>query len=536
MISVSKDDIFTWVELLRGRHTQDRCMAANALAILNAEAHQAIPALIELMADTGNHRASLAALLALYSFGPAAEAALPPLLQALRHPQERHRMAAALALSKVAPATPTAIKALAVALNRDPSAKVRCAAALAFAGMLSSDPVALEALAHAERDVDKNVAVIATITRSYLSLPPHEAIPAILRAARKKQLPRRLFGHYCAAGLKTLRFYDTSFLSDFDLLYPQIADVLRSSRETAHAELFGRVAPFPIVPPRLSVLYFLNAPVEASDGDEEFLREALCHDDPVIQAVALHWAVNIVEQGGLPRHAVIHHFLRTGFKYDHLLLSVSAHTVLRHIDDDPEEPEYCAFRHEAFRGMYAPDINVKERTNCFLREPYFRGHVRQLVLNNLHSKSEVFRRDPAEYQLGLVTGLLYDELAKDRRLVSPDDYFLLSSRLANRLTWRLEDYYRDFYGMRRHSKTRYLDEEVDDWLSSRDRDPREVLEVAEEITTVRAMLDEQEWLVVYARFIERVPCEEIAFRHGLPTKLVYRITERVMKRLRRRFG
>jgi RNA polymerase sigma factor (sigma-70 family) len=139
---------------------------------------------------------------------------------------------------------------------------------------------------------------------------------------------------------------------------------------------------------------------------------------------------------------------------------------------------------------------------------------------------------------------LFEELARNRKLVKPSDYLKLASALASRLTSRLRDSYRRFYGFRREAATIYLPDECDDLLGARAAlDPARLLEAEEEqrlteeaADNLISMLDDLESLVIRARFIDEMPCDEIATLVGLPVARVYRIIERVVKRHRHRPG
>jgi HEAT repeat protein len=149
----------TNVQRLQFGDAVDRSHAAKALGELGASAAPAASHLVQALRDPDPF-VTRAATDALCRIGVAAT---PPLLRALEGGDARWRHHAAVALSRIGPTDPVAVKALIKSLKVDPSAEVRRRAALALdKGGKPGDGV-LTALIGALKDCDSTVRISAAV-------------------------------------------------------------------------------------------------------------------------------------------------------------------------------------------------------------------------------------------------------------------------------------------------------------------------------------------------------------------------------------
>lgn len=538
-------DISALIEQLRREDPSERCQAACALAFFGPDARGAIPPLIE-MAGADEKTSAETAALALYAVGQDAAAAVPVLAETvLARRGARRRVAAILALVKVGPSSALAADALVRAVSGDRNHRVRFAAALALGVGWGDVPGAVQALAETRADGDEDVRVVATVAHACATLPAEKAVRTAIRAARRRQVRPRLFGPFCAAAFKILRLTAADFLPDAARMVGQIRDLLAFALEAVHFECFGNcVETHPdIAPrPRVSPTYLFLARHPVDPVNLEFLREAIRHPDPVTQAGAHFYAACVCQDNPWVVGAIRADVLVTGLGQDHLLTNESTGFCLKHVDAEPDPAlaEAATFRHDAFYAMYSPALSLEQRAATFVEDPFFLREVRGRAVEDLRRAGGVFRNDPPLEQLDLVCTLLFEELARTRKLIKPEDYLALPARLRQDLSWRLRDYYRDFYGLRRKTRTTYLGDDGSGLpADARTWDPGRELE-AEEMTlrcrddanAILLQLDDLESLVIRARFMENKPAREIATLVGLPVHDVYQIVERVKKRLR----
>ena len=135
------------IEALKSGDPQQRANAADALETLGPAAVEAIPALIETLADTYEP----AALNAAYALAAIGSEAIAPVVRAMRSSPARASLMACYALSAMsAEAAPALLNVLA----SDAEPRVRAQAAFALGEIPSVEPQVLEGLAAALRDVD----------------------------------------------------------------------------------------------------------------------------------------------------------------------------------------------------------------------------------------------------------------------------------------------------------------------------------------------------------------------------------------------
>ncbi len=106
-----------WVKALHHDDPEVRSQASHALGRMGADAADAVPALAEVLLEDPSRGARIEAALALTKMAPASKAAVPALAQALEDPEPFVRMNAALALMKLRTEARPAIPALLEALK-----------------------------------------------------------------------------------------------------------------------------------------------------------------------------------------------------------------------------------------------------------------------------------------------------------------------------------------------------------------------------------------------------------------------------------
>jgi HEAT repeat protein len=108
-----------WVNALRSPDAEARRQAAHALGAIGAEAGETVPALSPLLVEDPDRTVRIEAALALSKMAPASRAAVPELGQALADEEPFVRMNAALALLRLRAEARPAVPALIRALNDD---------------------------------------------------------------------------------------------------------------------------------------------------------------------------------------------------------------------------------------------------------------------------------------------------------------------------------------------------------------------------------------------------------------------------------
>ncbi|HYF51951.1 MAG TPA: HEAT repeat domain-containing protein [Planctomycetota bacterium] len=135
------------IAALKNTDAQERSRAADQLEALGSGASEAVPALIETLAD----KYEPAALNAAYALASIGKDAIAPSIDALRSSDKRVSLRAAYALAAMDSAV---VPALLPVLANDPEPRLRAYAAYALGEIPSTDPKLIAALGRALRDVD----------------------------------------------------------------------------------------------------------------------------------------------------------------------------------------------------------------------------------------------------------------------------------------------------------------------------------------------------------------------------------------------
>ena len=140
-------------DLIRALNDSDvhvRSMACYALSMMSFAPAEAAPALIERLTD------SVIGEQVLYALGRIGRAAIPSLMESLKHPDERVRAQAARALGGMRPPAKECAPAL-IAATKDPHWAVRTRAVEALGNVWPSSPEVIAALAAALKDENVDV-------------------------------------------------------------------------------------------------------------------------------------------------------------------------------------------------------------------------------------------------------------------------------------------------------------------------------------------------------------------------------------------
>lgn len=159
------------VQRLHSTNAVDRSEAAKALGALGESAGPAAPQLIQALGDRDPFVAREATnALCLIGHG-----AVAPLVRALEGSDPGLRHHAAIALSRIGPTGPAAIKALVKALKDDPSAEVRRRAALALDKCGKASAGVVTGLVAALKDRDPTVRLTAAMALGNLGAEAKDA-------------------------------------------------------------------------------------------------------------------------------------------------------------------------------------------------------------------------------------------------------------------------------------------------------------------------------------------------------------------------